>query len=76
MHYLWTTRVRLDDGRLRQLLPNLHTTAYTQGTRATIEVMRTSGVEANIWGTPEPQIENAQSLRVKTEGSAIRRTAR
>jgi hypothetical protein len=76
MHYLWTTRVRLDDRRLRQLLPNLHTTAYTQGIRATIEVMRTSGVEANIWGTPERQIENAQSLRVKTEGSAIQRTAR
>jgi hypothetical protein len=35
-----------------------------------------SGVEANIWGTPEPQIEKAQSLRARTEGPAIRRTAR
>jgi hypothetical protein len=76
MHYLCTTIVRLDDTRLRQLLPYLHTTAYAQGIRATIEVMRTSGVEANIWGTPEPQIEKAQSLRAKTEGPAIRRTAR
>jgi hypothetical protein len=64
-----TTPVSLDDRRLRQLLPNQHTTAYVQGIRATIEVMRTSGVEADIWGTPEPQIEKAQSLRVKTEGS-------
>jgi hypothetical protein len=26
MHYLWATPVKLDDTRLRQLLPNLHLT--------------------------------------------------
>lgn len=40
MHYLWTNPVKLDDTRLRQLLPNLHKTPYTEGIPATIESMR------------------------------------
>jgi nucleoside-diphosphate-sugar epimerase len=40
MHYLWTTPVKLDDTRLRQLLPNLHKTPYSEGIRATMEAMR------------------------------------
>jgi nucleoside-diphosphate-sugar epimerase len=46
MHYLWTTPVKLDDTRLRQLLPNLHKTPYTDGIRATIDAMRTRVVPA------------------------------
>jgi nucleoside-diphosphate-sugar epimerase len=46
MHYLWTTPVKLDDTRLRQLLPNLHKTPYSEGIRATIEAMRTHAVPA------------------------------
>jgi nucleoside-diphosphate-sugar epimerase len=46
MHYLWTTPVKLDDTRLRQLLPNLHKTPYTEGIRATIDAMRTREVPA------------------------------
>ena len=46
MHYLWTTPVKLDDTRLRQLLPNLHKTPYSEGTRGTIEAMRTRAVPA------------------------------
>ncbi|HWY71401.1 MAG TPA: NAD-dependent epimerase/dehydratase family protein [Terriglobales bacterium] len=42
MHYLWTTPVKLDDTRLRQLLPSLHKTPYPEGIRATINAMRTS----------------------------------
>jgi nucleoside-diphosphate-sugar epimerase len=45
MHYLWTTPVKLDDTRLRQLLPNLPKTPYAEGIRATIEAMR-SGAAA------------------------------
>jgi nucleoside-diphosphate-sugar epimerase len=41
MHYLWTTPVKLDDTGLRQLLPNLDKTPYTEGIRATIDAMRT-----------------------------------
>jgi hypothetical protein len=41
MHYLWTT-VKLDDTRLRQLLPNLHKTPYPEGIRATMDAMRTA----------------------------------
>jgi nucleoside-diphosphate-sugar epimerase len=44
MHYLWTTPVKLDDARLRQLLPNLHKTSYTEGIRATINAMRSRAV--------------------------------
>ena len=44
MHYLWTTPVKLDDTRLRQLLPNLHKTPYSEGIRATIDAMRTRAV--------------------------------
>src|SRR5215472_14606061 len=40
MHYLWTTPVKLDDTRLRQLLPSLHKTAYPEGIRQTIDAMR------------------------------------
>jgi tetratricopeptide (TPR) repeat protein len=46
MHYPWTTPVKLDDTRLRQLLPNLHNTPYTHGIRATIDAMRTRAVPA------------------------------
>jgi len=46
MHYLWTTPVKLDDTRLRQLLPNLHKTPYTEGIAATIEAMRARAVLA------------------------------
>ena len=44
MHYLWTTPVKLDDTRLRQLLPNLHKTSYTEGIGATINAMRSRAV--------------------------------
>jgi nucleoside-diphosphate-sugar epimerase len=40
MHYLWTTPVKLDDSRLRGLLPDLRKTSYEDGIRATIEEMR------------------------------------
>jgi nucleoside-diphosphate-sugar epimerase len=48
MHYLWITPVKLDDARLRQLLPNLHKTPYTEGIRATIDVMRNRAVPAAV----------------------------
>ncbi len=44
MRYLWTTPVKLDDTRLRELLSNLHKTTYAEGIRATIGAMRTGGV--------------------------------
>jgi len=40
MHYLWTTPVRLDDTRLRKLLPDLRKTPYEEGIRLTVEAMR------------------------------------
>jgi nucleoside-diphosphate-sugar epimerase len=40
MHYLWTSPVKLDDSRLRQLLPTLHKTPYAEGVRRTIDAMR------------------------------------
>jgi nucleoside-diphosphate-sugar epimerase len=40
MHYLWTNPVKLDDSRLRQLLPDLHKTPYEEGIRATLDAMR------------------------------------
>jgi nucleoside-diphosphate-sugar epimerase len=40
MHYLWTTPVKLDDNRIRRLLPNLQKTPYEDGIRATIQSMR------------------------------------
>jgi nucleoside-diphosphate-sugar epimerase len=46
MHYLWTTPVKLDDTRLRELLPNLHKTPYSEGIRATVDAMRTRAVPA------------------------------
>lgn len=46
MHYLWTTPVKLDDTRLRQLLPNLHKTPYAEGIRRTIDAMRTRAIPA------------------------------
>ena len=46
MHYLWTTPVKLDDTRLRQLLPNLHKTPYAEGIRATIDKMRNAAATA------------------------------
>jgi nucleoside-diphosphate-sugar epimerase len=46
MHYLWTTPVKLDDTRLRQLLPNLHKTPYTEGIQATMDAMRSRAVAA------------------------------
>src|SRR5215831_3298887 len=44
MHYLWTTPVKLDDTRLRQLQPNLHKTPYTEGIRQTLDAMRSRAV--------------------------------
>jgi nucleoside-diphosphate-sugar epimerase len=46
MNYLWTTPVKLDDTRLRQLLPNLHKTPYAEGIRLTIDRMRSGAVPA------------------------------
>ena len=40
MHYLWTSPVKLDDSRLRKLLPNVHKTPYEEGIRLTVEAMR------------------------------------
>ena len=40
MHYLWTTPVKLDDTRLRKLLPNLKKTPYAEGIETTIEAMK------------------------------------
>src|SRR5215468_1814793 len=48
MHYLWTTPVKLDDTRLRQLLPNLHKTPYPEGIRQTIDAMRTGAMAAQV----------------------------
>ena len=48
MHYLWTTPVKLDDARLRQLLPNLHKTPYAEGIRLTINAMRTDAARARV----------------------------
>ena len=48
MHYLWTTPVKLDDTLLRQLIPNLHKTPYSEGIRATIESMRISAATAKV----------------------------
>lgn len=42
MNYLWTTPVKLDDSRLRQLLPELRKTPYEEGIRITLEEMRTT----------------------------------
>jgi len=39
MHYLWTTPVKLDDSRLRKLLPDLKKTPYPEGIEATIKAM-------------------------------------
>jgi nucleoside-diphosphate-sugar epimerase len=47
MHYLWTNPVKLDDTRLRQLLPNLRKTPYAEGIRVTIESMRAGAATAN-----------------------------
>lgn len=46
MHYLWTSPVKLDDTRLRQLLPNLHKTPYAEGIRLTINAMRSGAAKA------------------------------
>lgn len=46
MHYLWTTPVKLDDTRLRQLLPTLHKTSYAEGVRLTIDAMRSGRATA------------------------------
>jgi hypothetical protein len=48
MYYLWTTPVKLDDGRLRQLLPNLHKTQYADGIRLTMDAMRNGAPKARI----------------------------
>jgi nucleoside-diphosphate-sugar epimerase len=40
MHYLWTTPVKLDDSRLRKLLPNLKKTPYADGIETTIKAMK------------------------------------
>jgi nucleoside-diphosphate-sugar epimerase len=43
MNYLWTTPVKLDDTRLRQLLPQLQKTPYEKGIRITVDEMRRVG---------------------------------
>jgi len=48
MHYLWSTPVKLDDSRLRQLLPTLHKTPYAEGVRLTIDAMRAGTVTARV----------------------------
>ena len=48
MYYLWTTPVKLDDRRLRQLLPNLHKTQYADGIRLTMDAMRNGAPKARI----------------------------
>jgi nucleoside-diphosphate-sugar epimerase len=48
MHYLWTTPVKLDDTRLRRLLPNLHKTPYAEGVRLTIDAMRARAAMAEV----------------------------
>ena len=48
MNYLWTTPVNLDDTRLRQLLPNLHRTPYSEGIRLTIDAMRPAAVTSKV----------------------------
>lgn len=40
MNYLWTTPVKLDDSRLRKLLPSLEKTSYQDGIPATLKEMR------------------------------------
>jgi len=40
MHYLWTKPVKLDDTRLRKLLPNPKKTPYVKGIEATIKAMK------------------------------------
>jgi hypothetical protein len=40
MHYLWTKPVKLDDSRLRKLLPNLKKTPYAEGIETTIKAMK------------------------------------
>jgi nucleoside-diphosphate-sugar epimerase len=40
MHYLWTTPVKLDDRRLRALLPDLQKTSYEDGICQTVEALR------------------------------------
>ena len=47
MHYLWTTPVKLDDTRLRQLLPDIHKTPYPEGIRQTIDAMRSGAAAAS-----------------------------
>jgi nucleoside-diphosphate-sugar epimerase len=42
MHYLWTTPVKLDDSRLRKLLPNLKKTPYAEGIETTIKAMKSA----------------------------------
>ncbi|HYO84137.1 MAG TPA: NAD-dependent epimerase/dehydratase family protein [Bryobacteraceae bacterium] len=48
LHYLRTSPVKLDDRRLRGLLPNLPKTPYAEGIRATLEAMRPSTRQATI----------------------------
>ena len=48
MHYLWTTPVKLDDIRLRQLLPDIHKTPYPEGIRQTIDAMRSGTAAASV----------------------------
>lgn len=45
MHYLWTTPVKLDDSRLRQLLPNLKKTPYAEGIETTIKAMKVTALQ-------------------------------
>ena len=47
MHYLWMTPVKLDDSRLRSLLPELRKTPYVEGIQATIQAMRAKSANAS-----------------------------
>jgi len=48
MHYLWTNPVKLDDSRLRQLLPSLHKTPYAEGIGLTIAAMQRDAGECSV----------------------------
>jgi nucleoside-diphosphate-sugar epimerase len=47
MHYLWTTPVKLDDARLRNLLPQLQKTPYAEGIEATLKEMQRATPKLN-----------------------------
>lgn len=56
MHYLWTTPVKLDDSRLRRLLPDLQKTPYAEGIRLTIRAMETAAITAKPATVVRPEV--------------------